>query len=91
MNETLHKKSLLPVRVSGRLTIAQQFTAGIRRKGSKSVERTADDMGLIRCICSTVRFTDYAPVTADPSDKSLGYFRSSANADWNKKTFVLSQ
>jgi hypothetical protein len=28
---------------SGRLIIAQQFTAGIRRRGSKSVKRTAEE------------------------------------------------
>jgi hypothetical protein len=79
------QKVLLPVRISGRLIIAQQFTAGIRRKGSESVERTADDKGPILSACfSIVRFTDYHRVTADPTDKSLGYSRSSADADWEK-------
>jgi hypothetical protein len=64
------QKVLLPVRGSGRLIIAQQFTAGIRRKGSESVERTADDIGPILSACfSIVRFTDYPRVTADPSDE----------------------
>jgi hypothetical protein len=30
---------------------------------------------------SSVRFTDYIQVTASPSDESLGYFHSSADAD----------
>jgi hypothetical protein len=77
----LAQKVFLPLRVSGRLTIAQQFTAGIGCKRSESVKRTADDKGLILCSFSTVRFTDYPQVTAHPSDESLGYYQSSANAD----------
>jgi len=34
---------VLSVRISGRLIVAQQFTAGIGQGGPKSVKRTAED------------------------------------------------
>jgi hypothetical protein len=61
-------KVLFPVRVSGRVIIAQQFTAGIRHKGSESVERTADYKGPIRCTFFNRPLHGLPPVTADPSD-----------------------
>jgi len=36
------------------------------------------DIYPILLIFSAVRLTDFVPVPADPSDKSLGYFQSSA-------------
>jgi hypothetical protein len=53
----LHKKGL-PVRPSGRLTIAQQFTAGMGAKKVQSVKRTAEDPARYRFF-SVVRFMDF--------------------------------
>ena len=63
--------------LSGRLTIAQQFTAGIRAKEMKSVERTAEG-GCQSSTLSVVRFTDFVANASLPSDESLGYCQPSA-------------
>jgi hypothetical protein len=37
---------------------------------------------------SAVSFTDYDPFARQPSDESLGYYQSSANADWAEILFI---
>jgi len=46
------------------------------------VKRTADEKSQVTTFF--IRFSDSTPLqsTANPSDKSLGYFQSSAIADW---------
>jgi len=50
------------------------------------VERTAEESfpGYLRF--SVVRFTDSVSHSCHPSDKSLGYYHSSAHADWALNT-----
>jgi hypothetical protein len=45
---------------------------------TKSVKRTAEKSRDRAVTISAVRFTDSNPLALDPSDKSLGYFQSSA-------------
>jgi len=64
----------------GRLRLAQQFTAGITGNGNVVRERTAEG-GFQTSTLSIVRFTDFVASANLPSDESLGYWQSSANAD----------
>ena len=80
---------------SGRVTVAQQFTAGDDGvNGTKSVERTADPLCKIKRSI-LVRFQSSAsrtlPVSLrNPSDKSLGYYHSSAVPDFLSKLSGLT-
>jgi hypothetical protein len=80
--------SRCPVRASGRLTIAQQFTAGTRAREMQSVKRTTERRRQISNL-SAVRFTDVFANAYLPN-QSLGYYQPSAK-DWAGKTFVQSQ
>jgi hypothetical protein len=64
---------------SGRLIIAQHFSAGNRiALENKSVKRTTEFI-LSRASASAVRFTDWGFVFGrDPTDESVGYYQSSA-------------
>jgi hypothetical protein len=63
--------------VSGRLKIAQRFIAGERVEGeSESVKRTTEEDFWFE---SAVRFTDYILARRYPTNKSVGYFQSSAS------------
>jgi hypothetical protein len=44
-------------------------------------EADGDEKGLIRCVFNRPLHGLPLEVTADPSDKSLGYYQPSANAD----------
>jgi hypothetical protein len=91
MADGFAQKVVLAVRVSGRLIIAQQFTAGRRSERPQSVERTAEviSLGYLLFFSRPLHGLDLTFV-AVPSDKSLGYFQSSANADWGSVLFVQS-
>jgi len=45
------------------------------------VKRTAERLRPDPLVLSAVRFTDFVSGSVNPSDKSLGYFQSSASAD----------
>ena len=67
------------VRDSGRLTIAQQFTAGnTKGREVQSVKRTADDNGQIRSLAATM-FDRYRTAR---SSELLGYYQPAAITDW---------
>ncbi len=61
------------------MIVAQQFTAGLR--DDSFAVREADGWMITGPDFSVVRFTDFVSAPPNPSDESLGYFRSSANAD----------
>src|SRR4029077_19710182 len=70
----------------GRLTLAQQFTAGDEGMGCiKSVKRTADPVRKFkRSLLMQFQSSVSRPLpmsVRDPSDESLGYCHSSAMAD----------
>ena len=48
----------------------------------ESVKRTAEMVAARYLLSSAVRFTDFVSHSCHPSDESLGYCHSSANADW---------
>jgi len=47
----------------------------------ESEKRTAENV-VLKHFSSTVRFTDSDLSGSDPSSELLGYYQSSANADW---------
>jgi hypothetical protein len=70
---------------SGRMIVAQQFTAGIGSE--KIVVREADGWNRSSQIdASVVRFTDFISHACHPSDESLGYFQSSAKRGLGRNT-----
>jgi hypothetical protein len=80
--------------LGGRLTAAQQFTAGDDGVNDfKSVKRTADSSCSVNR--SLMQFQASASRTLpvdlrNPSDESLGYYHSSAIADWEFGLFGQS-
>ena len=71
------------------MKVAQQFTAGIT--SDDIAVRRADDRGysfrILGSFHSSVSRTTLRIVHL-PSDKSLGYLHSSANADWERSSFL---
>ena len=56
----------------------------------QSVKRTAEPSRHVSNL-SAVRFTDYiVHIGADPTDESVDYHHSSANADWARDEFAQS-
>jgi len=68
---------------SGRMIVAQQFTAGTKEpKDSQSVKRTAERSPARNLLLFSRPLHGLRPrLLNNPSDESLGYFRVSANAD----------
>jgi len=87
----LPQKSLAQSANSGRLIVAQQFTAGKSNEVNKSVKRTADQKGLSNVIghlASAVRFTDFTSMLhLTPAINRWATFSRPLFADWTEKTF----
>lgn len=81
----LYRKDICcPVRLCGRMTIAQRFIAGTKAFATKSVKRTTEML----ILPSAGRFTDYISFSTCPSSELLGYCRSSATRTGSRTLFA---
>jgi hypothetical protein len=93
IRSVLPQRSLVQSANSGRLIVAQQFTAGNRHEVSKSVKRTADQKGPSNAtglVLSAVRFTDFTSIlTLSPSMNRWATVSRPQLADWAEKTLSV--